>query len=161
MLLLVMIVALCGSVAFFQPLEYSFKFVSTLSSSVELPLGARTYDKYTGELYVGSLYGTGMHYSFLPGVEGSVTKYFFLDSLPEDPTLLNWQYDALFLNSVLTSHNLMFEDYILLRTFNGSGDVLFEGVALNPVRFDVSVDNCLMETVDLNAVTQARSRSWN
>ena len=141
--------------------SFPFQDVCTLDETIVLPDNGGVYNKWTGEFYRGPTYGDAtndrVQYLFTYP-DGSDIRYFvFQDGLPEDPTLLNW--DQAF---ILTGGRLgrkKFLDYVLVKIDDGTGNIVYEGIVAEPVRWNITVNLCEDETVELNVTTRARGMS--
>ena len=143
--------------------EYRFEEVSIKDETIVLPDDGGTYNKWTGEFYLsdtyGDLNGDFVRYLFL-SPDGYETKYFFFeDGLPEDPTVLDWNSADV---SVLTRTRISrkkFQEYLLLRIDDGAGNVVYEGIKILPVRWNVTVNVCKHDVVELNITTSFLGRA--
>ena len=158
-LIVVALALCCYNQALAAYKEYHFQDVSALDESTALS-GGETYNKYSGEFYYGPLYGDdvgdGVRYNFSSLALVGTTKYMLPNSLPEDPSSLDWESTeslAVTLSDLLTPVELMFAENILLKTEDDNRNVLYNSVSISPVTFDVTTDSCLDDTVELTVLT--------
>ena len=140
--------------------DYHYSDVSTLLETINTPDG-KEYSKYSGEFYHGPLYGEangdGVRYNLTSLTVPGSSRYIFLASLPvNDPETIDWDTDALPLSDLLTPTDLMSAEYVLVKTDDNAGNVVYNGVSISPVRFEVITDSCMDDSVELSVITKAQ-----
>ena len=143
---------------------YWLEDVSTLTETTQLPSNAGLYNKYVGEFYYGPLFGDvdkNFVKYLIHSPDGYESRYMLLnDSLPADPSLLNWASDSVLVDAsnLIKRRHFVNGRYLVIRMDSGS-EVVYNGVVMTPVKFRVSFDSCLNELIPLNITTKLKGLS--
>lgn len=115
---------------------------------------------YVGEFYKGELIGSGVNYQFLHDAYTTasydVDKYMFIESYIidplDDPFSLNWDDDGMVSgnNMVFSSEDLSLKTFLMVKYIKDSLYHKFILYNTSTIRFDVSINQCLGTTVQLN-----------